>query len=516
MKQYTYFILVIVIMMAFYSCENKSKVYSQMERIDSLLHQERNDSAYKLIKTIKTHELKNEKDSAYYYFLLTWGRYVQYLPYMPKTYIDKSIEYYKKIRDKKKLAIAYTIKGGAAYEVGKVEEAVKSLKEGEKLAEYLNDTFIDYKLYGNLTVVNSKEDKYDLAIKYARKMLEVSRKSKNKEWICASLDQMAVCYYGLEQIDSARFYINQCIPHIDSITSKAKYFILNNIGFLNMEKDPQMALNYLRIAEKECPTVDTYDNLARIYARQGKEKKADSLWKKALAMGDIDQKITICEAELKHKTDCGRSEKETGPIKSQLLALKDSLAKYRKITNVEKQQYFFDHQTIQEKKNRSIDWLLSGIVLAGFILFASFILIIYTHKNENKLKANLIDKDSTIFKLQTTLDTQRKKSKKEPNFDLQKGYLLYESIINNGGTVQDWGKEDFNNFFAYYITVKNPMFKTVMEKYSLLSPKIRLYLVLREEWWKKERIAKCLNVSLVTLRSYKYRLKEKEITNDND
>lgn len=510
MKRYTYIILWIAILMAFSCCQYQSSVYSQMERIDSLLHQERNDSAYKLIKAIKTDELKEEKDSAYYYLLLTWGRYVKYLPYTHKTNIDKSIVYYKKKQDKNKLALAYTIKGGATYDVGKVKEAIESLKEGEKLAEQLNDTFINYKLYGNLTVVNSKEDKYDLAIKYARKMLEVAKNSKNKKWICASLDQMAVCYYGFEQMDSARFYINQCIPNIYSITPKEKYIILNNIGFLNMEKNPQMALKYLRIAENECPSVDTYDNLARIYARQGKEQVADSLWRKALAMGDICQKITILEAVLKHKTDNKRSEEETGPVKSKLLALKDSLARYREVTNVEKQQYNFDHQTAQEDKNQSIDRLFIGIIVLCFGLFVSFFLIFYIRK---KQKDRLADKDSIIVKLKATVDTQWKKEKSK--LDLPTGCQLYENIINNSENVKTWKKEDFNNFFAYYSTVKNPKFDTIVRKYIALSQMQKLYLVLTEEGFDRERIAKCLCISIETLRTYKYRQKKKEIDNSD-
>lgn len=512
----------------FFSCQSQRKTYSQLEKIDTLLHAEYYDSAYKLIEQMDITTFTNEEDSAYYFMLLTWGRFVKYKDFTSCSNIDKSIFFYKKKQDKRKLSLAYAIKGGAIYEIGNVDEAINCLKESEKLAKELNDIFLGYKLYGEFAFINNHEGKYQLALIYSKKRLNVSFLSGKPNWIATSFNQLAVAYYGLNKIDSACYYINQCIPYIKKLGRVEKGIVLDNIGFLNIEQDPQKALKYLRIAEKECPSVDTYDNLARIYARQGKEKVADSLWEKAFAKGNINQKVTILEAILKYKVDNKCSEEETGPIKSQLLVLKDSLAKYREFHNVEKQQYCFDNQTVQENKNQSISRLLNLICILGSILFILFIYIFFIRKRVKNLKAYLTDKDSVIVKLQSTVDLKQKKckielkeyakfqrSKIKSEQTFQKGCHLYDSI-NSGNTVRIWSNEDFCDFFTYYTIIKNTQFNTVLKKYSQLSDILKMYLVLTDEGWDRERMAKCLGVSLATLRTYKYRLKNKEIVNVDD
>ena len=161
--------------------------------------------------------LESTQDSAYYCMLLTWGRFVKYMKYTPYSGIDKSISYYKKKNDKNKLALSYAIKGGAIYETGNIGEAIKNLKESEKLAVLQNDIFLNYKLYGELSAANNQEGKYDLALKYAQKRLEASFLSKKRNWIATSFNQLAVGYHGLYKHDSACFYINQCIPYIDDV-----------------------------------------------------------------------------------------------------------------------------------------------------------------------------------------------------------------------------------------------------------------------------------------------------------
>lgn len=47
------------------------------------------------------------------------------------------------------------------------------------------------------------------------------------------------------------------------------------------------------------PSVDTYDNLAQIYIKQGEKEKADSLWRKALQTQDLAKKIEILSTILR-------------------------------------------------------------------------------------------------------------------------------------------------------------------------------------------------------------------------
>lgn len=528
MKQYQTFILFIVIA-SFLGCQKESVNYQQLEKIDTLLHQEYYDSAYELIKQVNVTSLKSEKDSAYYYMLLTWGRFAKYLKYTPESHIEKSILYYKKKDDKIKLSLSYIIKGGAIYEDGEVENAVYCLKESEQLLRKLNSPFLEYKLFGELTTINCQESRYFLALKYAQKRLKASKISRREEWIANSLNQLAVCYYGMHQIDSACFYINQCIPYVSILNKKGREIILNNIGFLNMHQNPSIASKYLLLAAKKSPTVDTYDNLARLYARQGKEQQADSLWKKALKESNLKQRITILEAILHHKANTGKGENVTGPIKSQLLILKDSLSKHQEKNNIEKQQYEFDHQTAQQEKDFSISLLWKGAVFLCGTLLALSILTVHIRRKGKRTEISLMDKnnkmvslqkemeeslkskDHKIENLQKKIEKQRKEIQKSANSHVSKGFMLYEDI-KKGQHIRQWTKEDFFDFFACYQLMKPAFMETLIQSDLKQSPALILYCILQEEGWDKERIVACMGITVNTLRSYKHRAKKAGIT----
>ena len=473
--------------------------------------------------------LESTQDSAYYCMLLTWGRFVKYMKYTPYSGIDKSISYYKKKNDKNKLALSYAIKGGAIYETGNIGEAIKNLKESEKLAVLQNDIFLNYKLYGELSAANNQEGKYDLALKYAQKRLEASFLSKKRNWIATSFNQLAVGYHGLYKHDSACFYINQCIPYIDDVGQEERRIILDNIGFMNLYKNPSIASKYLLLAAKESPTVDTYDNLARLYARQGKEQQADSLWKKALKKSNIKQRVTILEAILQHKTNTGKGENVTGPIKSQLLILKDSLSKHQEKNNIEKQQYEFDHQTAPQEKDSSISLLWKGAVFLCGTLLALSILTVHIRRKGKRTEISLMDKnnkmvslqkemeeslknkDHKIEDLQKKMEKQRKEIQKSTNSHVPKGFMLYESI-KQGQNIRQWTKEDFFDFFACYQLMKPAFMETIIQSDLKQSPALILYCILQEEGWDKERIVACMGITVNTLRSYKHRAKKAGIT----
>lgn len=75
-KEQFIFLLFITIFFTLSGCRQKDEALLNLEKIDMLLHQEKADSAYKMISKIKKEDLNDNEKKAYYNMLITWSRYV--------------------------------------------------------------------------------------------------------------------------------------------------------------------------------------------------------------------------------------------------------------------------------------------------------------------------------------------------------------------------------------------------------------------------------------------------------
>ena len=79
---------------------------------------------------------------------------------------------------------------------------------------------MQYKVYNILSIANSKADEYSLAREYARKCFNLAMNTGDKAEMAEAYDRIAVSFYDMKQYDSARIYINKCIPLLNNIPSK--------------------------------------------------------------------------------------------------------------------------------------------------------------------------------------------------------------------------------------------------------------------------------------------------------
>lgn len=521
-KKQFIFLLFIAIFFTLSGCRQKDEALLNLEKIDMLLHQEKADSAYNMILKIKKEDLNDNEKKAYYNMLITWSRYVNYLPFNTNTLINQSISFYQSKKDYKKLALALAIKGEAIYEIGNTRVAIDCLKRCELIANNINDLFLKDKLYGAFTMINCQQNEYELALKYGKKRLEVAHLSKNRAWIAGSLNQIAVCFYGLEELDSACSYINKCIPYIKYIDNYEKGIIFDNIGFFNIKNNPDTALKYLRKAEKINPSVDTYDNLAQIYAKQGKFQIADSMWNLALNKASLKQKVTITENIIKYNNQ--KTEKYILSLKSKLIVLKDSLNRIEKQQKVEKQQSKFDDDIAQKKNESSINLLKKGLGTCFFIAVLIITFILYRQKQYKRnqediiesFKYNLDNQKKTIEKQNKTILSNKHIITKQQNEIEQKtikirhGFELYKQICQHN-TIVKWDKRDYADFFDYYSIIKRDFMDNIYKQFPQATVRQRIYLILEEKGWEAQDIAQCLGIEQKSLRTIKYRINKKQM-----
>lgn len=494
-------------------CEGEVVSNRELARIDSLLEAHATDSAWAALSDINTKQLANEGEEAYYGLLRTQAMYLQGKADASDTLIRQSVNYYENSgSDKDKLARACLYEGATLKSLDRKEEAVLFLKESEELCLELRDYKNCYRVYNILSSINANANEYILALDYARKNLDIAKRLNNTEWKVNAYNQMAVAFDGLKEKDSAKHYINLCIPIIEKCPRESfKAQTYNNISYFNVEVSPDLALNYAQKAMALKPSAVTLGNIAHAIAHKGDEAKADSLWKEALAMASIRNKVRIATSLLEHKHQMGDT-RAAEAVALKLMVWKDSLGIEERKNKVEQAQAEYEFNKKLQQKDIFTEMLAActGALILALIAFAlysryrkrrdvkKYATEIKKLKQENEVKSHKAEEQTKYIR---RLSEDRHES-------IDQGLRLFEAL-KGGETIVRWKDEDFENFFTYYFTKDSAFMTSINADYVKLSNLMKLYLILVNEAWENKDIANTLGVKVASLRVIKKRVRDK-------
>lgn len=494
------------------------ETHRRLSEVDSLMRIGMLDSAYKSLMRIDCSSV-NEDDKAYFDLLSTMAAYRLYKPITSDTVINRCVEFYTNSGDAMKLCEAYFYQGMIKQLLGKTGEAIVSLKQAEKVAERVNDMELDHKIYSGLMTVNYTTANYDIALRYARKELECSEKSRNKEWIAYAYNHISCVYEKTGQHDSAVYYIKKVVPYIKSVPKEVQAYHLSNIGLYYLHSgDTVKAKKFLADSYRAKPLPDTSNLLARILFAEGKPEEAMSLWSEVLGKCDLQGRIKIKETMAELLYAAGRY-KESGGISAEVKMMKDSLAEMQQTNKVQELQLEYDHQVAAESKNRTIMYLQIALAVLVVIILA---VVVYYRLNFNRrsystqlliseykrkiaeLEASGRSKAEEVEELKRQMaDAEAKKTDV-----LVCGRILYDSILRGETTVK-WNKASFISFLEYYKVVNPDIFATFDKDYTNLSPANMFFLVLQEMNYDNEAICRILGFSTGAMRAARFRIKNK-------
>lgn len=522
-KRICFWGLLLVILHTFCGCKNNS-MFEKLVLVDSLLDVNSVDSAQQILSQIQQSKFIDEEQGAYCNLLATRLAYVKYEPNISLSPLNSSIAYFSQKRDKEKLARGYFYKGAILYEQGIRKEAIVCYKKCEKLAETLKDVELQYKVYNILSIANSKADEYSLAREYARKCFNLAMNTGDKAEMAEAYNRIAVSFYNMKQYDSARIYINKCIPLLNNIPSKDRVLFYDNIGFLNIDANPNLAFKYLNMAMTLGPSSDTYDNLAQLYVRQGKKTKADSLWNQALHTEDVCKKSQIVEGMLKYKQKEGDMQ-EVSKLALSLIALKDSVAVLQQDEKIKELQMQFDQNIEQvEQKKERFKMICMISVLVGLLI----VLVAYFKLKSIWNKKRLLEKDNELLESQKLIascqnsirkleelgmsDIKKIETLKKRVDRLQsskdaysyKKVLLYQ-LAMKGQSIANWNKPEMMAFLDCYAS-ENVDYSLSLEEEGCYTPRQKVFLILLHEGMDENKIAEMMGLSNAALRTMKSRI----------
>ena len=446
-------------------CFNKS-ITERLDEIDSLVVNEKYDSAYARVLRIDKSELVRREDSAHYHLLLVQTSLLTQHSNTLAKLDSLVIPYYNKVGNHEKLAEAYYYKAYGEVMQNNIPHSTYLFKSAEEQAAYTSNTRLHYKILESLSAINELSGNYLLQLSYTKKALKIARSVNNKEWEAYAYFRTAMAFSELQHEDSAIAYINKMIPLIENVKKEDQPTFLVNAAYTLKHTSPDSAKIYLREALAQEESSIIMEHLADILYGEGKKDDAYKLWIKALFINDNNPKDNILHNILDYDVEHGHTERVCETV-NEIIHVKDSMLNSLRNDTIKDLQLRFDKEVALRQQEQITDKWQKGVLVAVIIVVLLYAYIIinrilekmklkegqmqinhYMNQIRN-LEASGKESEEAIAKLNKQMKDYLEK--KAPN--LLKGCLYYEQIKENQITqlLKDgWYKKEEQLFIDYY------------------------------------------------------------------
>lgn len=526
MKNIYLYVVFVLAMMLSLSCDNRSFVYKQLCDIDSLISENKDSAALAALNRFDV-KLLDEDDCAYYNLLKVRAMYKLYIKIRNDSLIDESIKYYKESGNKRMLAEAYFYKSSINYDRNVVDTAIIYMKMAEETAEGVDDDDLKYKIYESFSLYNNDKGEYDLSIVYSEKSLRIAKKINNNNYMAYAYTNLAIGHMWSGRIDSADHYANLCMPYLIYMRPQDRAYVYDVLGEIYKNENPDSAEASLKKAVKAHPLPWTYNRLAELYMKEGREAEADSAWRKALSLptnitvSGLDTKIEVLESMRKQKRKYGRH-READSLAGVIIALKDSARARREAQAVRETQERYDEVREDAAAGRSLRmWALWAAASAAALLALSAVYVVARRRYVRKMgesarrQAEYEHRMAELGKDKRRAETRMRAAEREARRrveaqaeNIAEGRRLYERLTT-GGNTDGWTADDYQRLLEYLRTVDAEAVAALESDYERLSPRIMAFAAMTALGHSDDELMRMFNVGASTLRTMKTRLKKK-------
>lgn len=535
------------------SCSQNEVCYS-LKTAENIIN-DNPDSTLSILREIDYEDLKDNHLKALYGLLYTSANIKKQKVPDNDSLIDYSIKIFENNNDYYHLADAYYYKGTINYAKKQLEVGVEYLKKAECLSIENGYSQITNKILERLSYLNYTTDNKDLTLEYSKKFLDSSMELKDKTLISRAFIMVASSYAAVNMSDSAYSYIDHALRYINDVDSVLKAEILVNVGEMFYERGEMNLSEY-----KALQSDSTHSNphakflLGKIKYQRGDTLRAKEYWDEALSVKDVKIKKELYKIVANYYAEVGNYN-DAYIISMKLDSLNDNINNSSKTT--QELQLKYDRARSESELYQKILYALVIAFLASAALFVSFryhqrrvksynsTINTLTNKNDTykseienfSEKVNMyqheiglyvskvsnyeeeISKNIEKIKLLKTSDRSKQKEIDELKdnistlyksimSELQKGNTIYETIKNKK-TIVHYSDEDLNSLVDFYKIINNKVFSGWLERYTTLSVRQYVFLILEHLGFDDYDIADVLGVSDTTVRSTRSRIKKK-------
>lgn len=535
------------------SC-SQNEICSSLKTAEDIIN-DNPDSTLSILREIDNDALKDNQLKALYGLLYTSANIKKQKVPDNDSLIDYSIQFFENNNDSYHLADSYYYKGMMCYAKKQLEVSAHYLKKAESLSIKYGYSRITNKIYERLSYLNYITDNKALTLEYSKKYLNSSIELKDRTLISRAFVMVASSYAAVNLSDSAYYYLESGLRYIDGVDSVLKADILVDVGEMYYEKgDLDLSENNALQSDSIHPNPHAKMLLGKIEYQRGDRIKAKKYWDHALSINDVKVKKELYKIVANYYAETGNYD-DAYVISLKLDSLNDAINISSK--TVQELQLKYDRAKSESELYQKILYalviaFLTSIGLLTFLRFhqrrvRSYNSTINTLTNKNETykseiesfseKVNMyqheiglyvskvsnyeeeISKNIEKIKLLKTSDRSKQKEIDELKdnistfyksimSELQKGYTIYE-IIKNRKPIVHYSDEDLNSLVDFYKIINNKVFSGWLERYTPLSVRQYVFLILEDLGYGDYDIADVLGVSDTTVRSTRSRIKKK-------
>jgi len=535
------------------SC-SQNEICSSLKTAEDIIN-DNPDSTLSILRGIDYEALKDNHLKALYGLLYTSANIKKQKVPDNDSLIDYSIQFFENNNDSYHLADSYYYKGMMCYAKKQLEVSAHYLKKAESLSIKYGYSRITNKIYERLSYLNYITDNKALTLEYSKKYLNSSIELKDRTLISRAFVMVASSYAAVNLSDSAYYYLESGLRYIDGVDSVLKADILVDVGEMYYEKgDLDLSENNALQSDSIHPNPHAKMLLGKIEYQRGDRIKAKKYWDHALSINDVKVKKELYKIVANYYAETGNYD-DAYVISLKLDSLNDAINISSK--TVQELQLKYDRAKSESELYQKILYalviaFLTSIGLLTFLRFhqrrvRSYYSTINTLTNKNETykseiesfseKVNMyqheiglyvskvsnyeeeISKNIEKIKLLKTSDRSKQKEIDELKdnistfyksimSELQKGYTIYE-IIKNRKPIVHYSDEDLNSLVDFYKIINNKVFSGWLERYTPLSVRQYVFLILEDLGYGDYDIADVLGVSDTTVRSTRSRIKKK-------
>ena len=535
------------------SC-SQNEICSSLKTAEDIIN-DNPDSTLSILREIDYEALKDNHLKALYGLLYTSANIKKQKVPDNDSLIDYSIQFFENNNDSYHLADSYYYKGMMCYAKKQLEVSAHYLKKAESLSIKYGYSRITNKIYERLSYLNYITDNKALTLEYSKKYLNSSIELKDRTLISRAFVMVASSYAAVNLSDSAYYYLESGLRYIDGVDSVLKADILVDVGEMYYEKgDLGLSENNALQSDSIHPNPHAKMLLGKIEYQRGDRIKAKKYWDHALSINDVKVKKELYKIVANYYAETGNYD-DAYVISLKLDSLNDAINISSK--TVQELQLKYDRAKSESELYQKILYalviaFLTSIGLLTFLRFhqrrvRSYNSTINTLTNKNETykseiesfseKVNMyqheiglyvskvsnyeeeISKNIEKIKLLKTSDRSKQKEIDELKdnistfyksimSELQKGYTIYE-IIKNRKPIVHYSDEDLNSLVDFYKIINNKVFSGWLERYTPLSVRQYVFLILEDLGYGDYDIADVLGVSDTTVRSTRSRIKKK-------
>ena len=527
--------LIIFLLPLLFGC-TQNKVQKQLTYIDSLLRQEKVDSALHELHSINVDSV-NSEIKAYYFLLLTQAMYKDYQPISSDSLIKYPCEYYKISNDKEKYARALLYRGNIRLDLGKYVDAMRDYKTAEEILEHVDDDILKHNVYFAISYINSIHSESLLALEYLKKAKECAIKADRKDFLVYDYQHTSIIYYYLAKYDSSYYYINKSLRYINLIPEKPALYrahLWTNLGVTcYMLNHFEKAKRALEKSISIVPLGSTYAAMARISLKEKDTIQAIRQMEQGLRIpdtGNVGVDIINMLSQIEQKRGNYRRSAE---LSHRAFVMKDSLAKQQHEDNVKALQIDLNRQQEAENAKRIRLWLLLGLsalAVTSAVIVTAFVWSGRKKRRQLAEKQQRLDElrnaeqqtNKELAKAQDKVNHMRRdkqeqekimrawqRDRQQQEETMERGHHLFVELTQ-GGNIRQWTRDDFRDFRDYYNTVDKVFSNEIDQKYGRLSQNLYVFTILEHLGKSDEEIMTAMGLSLAALRTTRSRLNQKK------